>query len=155
MSSFEPAPPDENRGINVSRVCAPPTEKERLPQRKRLPWGVFSLLLALSAPCMVFRTILVMPEWTPNDFVWFVGYFILFFAFTFGIIGLCVCQSHLQKILSVLGILFAILFCMPGVIGAIYMIIVFRAPLKIHFRRHFQFDGLCIYSVLPLSDCRF
>ena len=29
------------------------------------------------------------------------------------------------------------------------------APLKIHFRRHFQFDGLCIYSVLPLSDCRF
>ena len=51
MSSSESAPPDESRGTEVPRSCAPPMEKERLPHSK---CGIASFVFVLLAHALFF-----------------------------------------------------------------------------------------------------
>jgi len=125
MSSLESASPDENRGTNVSRSCALPTQQERLPHSR---WGILSFRLAIYS--LVFFCVLsgihicqivVDPETYRNSGTWYqeapLSFIIVVFgtwacflsalaAFILGIVG--VHQRRVRKIFSVCGILLSL-----------------------------------------------
>ena len=121
MPQLESALPDESRGTEVPRSCAPPTEKEALPLST---YGNASLNLASISIALAILGIAI------DVMAGIKGIVVLGFTFAvlgalsaliFGIIGLY--QPHTRRIDSILGIVFSLLILLPFALVAIFVII--------------------------------